>query len=459
MARSPQLIRNLFAILLNLALLWFSPGVMAQVLDDGFSDGGRGNGADPNDSAWYTLGVSGTALSIADDSAGIGSGNALKFTPSAAFQAFAANLPSSVTLADGDTVAFYFDWRFTGATNLNQASRLRFGLHNSGGTSVSSDNSSATANDLGYFAYTNPGLDSATGTGVQRETSGDTILMGSNVTAVGTSGSSINVGTSASTAALIITRIGSSLQVSVNLDGQTQFTGTDPSPVTYTFNEISICTGATSVPSPLVIDNAQVAYYPVLVNDEFTDAGRTNGTDSQDITWYYLGAPFSLGVVDDTAGIGSGNALQVYPSGTFQGMQGNTPWVHLADGDTLTLAFDWRFATANGLNEGSKLRFGLHYSGGTVATGDNIYGIYNNDPGYYSASNPGLVSATGTSILREPAGDGILSGSGNTVLGTPGASISAGTTKHSAKMIVSRSGTSIVISTSCLLYTSDAADE
>ncbi len=416
------------------------------ILDDGFTDGGRSNGTDALDANWYSIGVAGTGLTVVDDSAGIGSGNALKLTPTATFQGMVANLPSSVTLSDGDTVTLYFDWRFTGTTNLNQGARLRFGLYNSGGTLTAGDNvTTVRTNDTGYCGYTNPGLASSNSTSACREPSGDEITMGSNLVAIGTAGASINGGTIAHNAMISISRSGSTLNLTVSIGGQTAATATDTTPLTYTFDEIAFSNGGGSTPSPLILDNVQVDYSPQAVNDGFTDGGRTDGTDARDIAWYSLGSP-SLSVVDDSSGIGSGNALKMTSSATFQGMVGNAPWFHLGDGDSLTLLIDWRFSGTTGLNESNKLRFGLHNSEDTPASTDNAGSVFNDDVGYVMESNPGLSSGTGTTLFRELSGDAILGGTNLTAIGSTGTSVNSGTTKHTTTLTLRRSGTSLVYS-------------
>jgi len=427
----------LIKTLLLIALLqYISPPTYADfIADDGFTDGGRTSGTDALDCNWFT--ISNPTVAVVDDSAGIGFGNGLKITPTATYQGVVANLPSSVTLADGDSVTLSFDWRFTGTTNLNQSARFRFGIYNSGGTLTASDNNATIRlNDVGYLGATNPGVVSGTATTIGRETTGDEILSGTNFITLGSGGASINSGTIAHYGVMTIVRSGTTLGINVSIDGQPPATATDSAPVTYTFDEVGFHLGSTSIPSPLILDNVQLVRSIMFhgVNDSFTDGGRTDGTDPLDIAWHYTGAPFWLGVVNDSTGIGSGNALELQPSGSWQGMLGNAPWFHLGNGDSLTLSFDYRFTGSSNQNEANKLRFGILNDGGTTATADGMYNIGADDYGYLFATNPGLASGTGSVVYRSGT---------NPMASIAGASISSGTTKHTVTMTLQRSGTTM----------------
>jgi hypothetical protein len=230
-------------------------------LSDGFDDGSRtDNGTNPDDAAWYSTGVAGTAVTVVSDTV-IGSGNAIKLTPTSFGQGFVARLPGAITLSDGESIQLVFDWRFTGTTNLNQSGRLRFGLHNAGGTYTTADaNTTTRSNDVGYYGQTNPGLTGATSTTLMRETTGDEILGGVGTSTIGTAGASVNAGTTARTGYLTITRAGSTLVLSARIDGQAAATATDSSPLTYTFDQVafSIGLGNYTTSSPLVVDNVEV---------------------------------------------------------------------------------------------------------------------------------------------------------------------------------------------------------
>ncbi len=182
------------------------------------------------------------------------------------------------------------------------------------------------------------------------------------------------------------------------------------------------------------------------LNDGFTDGARTNGTDAADAAWYTMGTP-TVSIVDDTAGIGSGNALQLTPTSTGRGIIAGFPARTLADGDSITLTVNWRFAGTVGLNQANSLRYGIHSSNGTPTTAD---GTTQSDisKGYFVMTNPGAAGSN-TSLKRETGGSpGVLGGTDWSGLGTAGASVSAGTTKHSSAITITRSGSTLVVSTS-----------
>ena len=239
-------------------------GHAATVLSDGLTDGARtNNGADPLDTAWFTATVT-TPLTVVDDSAGIGNGNALSFANGgAAFKVIVGALPTAVTLANGESISLSFTFRWTGTTNLNTDARLRFGLFNDNGTPVAGDNG-ATADDFGYFAATNPGLDNAAKTSMSEEIAvvSDSILTGAGQTPFGVAGQSFNFGTTTGTALFTISRTGTTLNFSASINGGAAATGTDTTAQTFTFNEIGFSNGGGSAPSTLLLDNIVVEYVP-----------------------------------------------------------------------------------------------------------------------------------------------------------------------------------------------------
>lgn len=232
------------------------------LVDDGFTDGGRSNGADLLDAPWFTLGT--PSVSLADDSAGIGTGSALQLTATSTGRGLLAGIPPR-TLADGDSLTLFFDWRFTGTTGLNQSKNLRFGFHSSNGTATTADGNTTSDNDKGYFVGTNPGAAASTGTILHRENGNSPAILGGNdwVT-LGTAGTSVNAGTSPHLGALTVRRVGTALQVTSSIDNLPVATGTDNSPVTYTFDEVAVSLAGATLPSPMRIDNVQVDYSPAV---------------------------------------------------------------------------------------------------------------------------------------------------------------------------------------------------
>lgn len=421
------------------------------LVDEPFSDGGRTNGADTRDVAWFTIGAPGTALAVVDDTAGIGAGNALRLSPTNTSQGLVAMLPYLVTMADGEVLRLSFTYRFTGTSNLNLSARLRFGLYNSWGTPTASDaNTVVRKNDDGYYASTNPGSNNAAGTTLARESNGSELTMSGGATGIGGTGASVNGGTGAHVAVFTVTRSGNSMLVSAGIDGQTAATATDSEPVTTSFDEIAVSFGIGATPSPMLIDNVTVEYLRPGLGDGFDDGSRTdNVSDPDDTAWYSTGvAGSALSIVSDAV-IGSGNAIKLTATSNSQGFVGRLPGaISLNDGESINLVFDWRFTGTTNLNQAGRLRFGLYNAGGTHTVSDANTTTRGNDAGYYGQTNPGLASATSTSLVRETSGNELLGGTGAASIGTAGASVNGGTSAHTGYLTIVRAGSTLVMTAS-----------
>lgn len=142
-------------LLSSVSAIHAAPTILIQ---DGFADGARTNGADAADIAWF---YTNTTLPAVVADAGFASGQALnlgtvgglihgQFTPT--------------SLEVGESLTLSFNYRLSAALNAGDA--LRFGLFNTNGSPVTTDTngSSATNGYTGYMGYTNPNSSSATGT-------------------------------------------------------------------------------------------------------------------------------------------------------------------------------------------------------------------------------------------------------------------------------------------------------
>lgn len=185
------------------------------------------------------------------------------------------------------------------------------------------------------------------------------------------------------------------------------------------------------------------------IRDTFADGARTNGEEAADVAWYSLKvAGSALSIVNDNGpgGIGADKALKLTPTSWSQGVIGNLPApVTLQDGECLILNFQWRYTGTTNTNFPQRLRFGFFNAGGSLTTSDNNTTVRNNDHGYWAGTNPAAASAAGTGLMQETAGDEILSGTGLASIGTAGASVSGGTTGHTAMLKIARSGTTLVL--------------
>lgn len=162
--------------------------------------------------------------------------------------------------------------------------------------------------------------------------------------------------------------------------------------------------------------SAAPAHAATVFNDTF-DVGdpptrNDDAADPEDLQWYEDNDA-SLSVVDDAAGIGSANALNV-DNNRFTGQLGASFATQLlsAVGDALTLSFDFR-RLSSGTPSGSSpsFRFGLYDDGGSPLSGDSTGALSNtaDDNGYLVVLNVGPDS--NAAVFRETAGsNGILGG-------------------------------------------------
>ena len=160
---------NFLALFLTAMLLAVPGQANVIIVEDGFTDGDRTDGADPLDVAWYKVprdAVERGDLTLTvqnDDGApGIGSGNALAVTHELTGQrrGMLANFPE-VSLNVGNSISLAFDFRILNDPLTNSKEDFRFGLYNSNGTVVNSDqpNDDMAEDDVGYFIRASTGTE------------------------------------------------------------------------------------------------------------------------------------------------------------------------------------------------------------------------------------------------------------------------------------------------------------
>lgn len=119
---------------------------------DDFTDGNRDGWWKLNNDASYTL-------TVADDSAGIGSGNALFFNNTSTSIRRLITGFDTVTLGMDEHITLSFDLRLSAVVDTNKG--LRFGLYDDAGTPVDADysggNSGPAAYDKGYYVRLSTG--------------------------------------------------------------------------------------------------------------------------------------------------------------------------------------------------------------------------------------------------------------------------------------------------------------
>lgn len=140
-------------------------------------------GGDGNLVSLLARGNSGSSFAVVDDSAGIGSGNAIEFAPNRTTNSFAGFLFPQVDLASvDDYLTVSFDIRLN--ANVTSEQDFRFGVFNDGGTAAQTLNDQST-DDNGYFYTLDTEQSNGSGGGgteiirVVAESAGDTALSGS----------------------------------------------------------------------------------------------------------------------------------------------------------------------------------------------------------------------------------------------------------------------------------------
>jgi autotransporter-associated beta strand protein len=260
---------SLAALTVALIFLCSLPLCAATLVNDPFTDGNRSNatGGDIQGAVWYQSINTSSIVSVVDDSAGIGTGNALQMVPTSDFYRMLAFFPSTTLAGAGDTLKVTFDYRFTVVPD-NLGGGFRIGLCNSAGTKQTADGSPSTTgqtrnDDKNYGFDTNAGAAASNGTGVRYEDAGDDILGGSSPgtrNAFGGTGASVASGTTKHTGTLQLTRLpNGDLYVLGQVDNLAAATGTHAaaSVLTYTFDEFAFGFGPTH-PS-LLVDNVSIA--------------------------------------------------------------------------------------------------------------------------------------------------------------------------------------------------------
>lgn len=228
-----------------LALPWVvfaaaGAAVGAPIVNDTFSDNSLA-ASGTGEAAWFRRSANET-IAAADDSAGIGTGSALKLTTAAQTERPIIGTFPAATLgaAVGSQLVLGFDFRFTAAPG-NTADGFRFGLYNSNGTAVAADGSVNSDNDFGYQASIGTGTGS--GVDLSKETSNGNageLGTGTDRTSVKTvTASNVSISDQVKHSALFtLTRTAAGVDLSVSVDGVNRATGSNNTAPFVTFDEI-----------------------------------------------------------------------------------------------------------------------------------------------------------------------------------------------------------------------------
>jgi hypothetical protein len=251
------------------AALLGTPGAVraapVTALDDTFTDGGVGNGADSLDTAWFhAKGTSAVTLAVVDDSAGLGTGNALQLNNTGSNNRPIVGQFSPQTLSDGDSIVLNFDFRVVSSSQTAPDRPIRFGLYNDAGTWTTGNKGSTDVtydDDLGYLGRIDYGSATGNTMDLTRDDSA-TGIIGGTQTSIGVSTANTADRVTDALAhhmVMTLTRNGTSLNVSLKFDNQTAITGTDATPVGFTFNEVMLMTSSAAA-LDLRFDNVNVQY-------------------------------------------------------------------------------------------------------------------------------------------------------------------------------------------------------
>jgi hypothetical protein len=246
------------------------PALGATVLvNDPFTDGGRTNGTDPQDIAWWSVG-SGSSLTVSVDPVTTSSALNNQMGGFTRFVGFfdgpgGSNTPQS--LAVGDSIKLSADIRYVSVPgNVNNV--FRMGLGNSQGTRQANDffGSSPTFNDrvgdASYYVGLNFGAALPTVDAIYREVDTDgSPLAGPDVLPVGAFFDSALIDIAVHNVALTITRTASGVDIAYQFDNGTAITRTDTAQLTTAFDAIYFSKGNSA--TQFYVDNVNVTYTPI----------------------------------------------------------------------------------------------------------------------------------------------------------------------------------------------------
>ncbi|MDY0171054.1 MAG: PEP-CTERM sorting domain-containing protein [Thermoguttaceae bacterium] len=194
----------------------------------------------------------------------------------------------------------------------------------------------------------------------------------------------------------------------------------------------------------------------LIVADNFSRTDRTDAAGYQ-AAWFTARSDGTrLTIVEDSSGIGDGNALR-YDSAGFNAIV--APWTTAPGkdygridldipGNAVTLRFDFRMDADTSLqNQGNGFRFGILNNNGTQPTADNQGSAHSANTFGYGVGF-GVGGSASSTFLRDTYPDaGVLSGAGLQTFGGFTAGVS-GQDPHEAVLKITRKGTGVLLETS-----------
>jgi hypothetical protein len=245
---------------LLLAAAWL-PASAATIVSDSFDDGGRTNGTDPLDIAWFTN--SSTQMLTVE-------GNQLRITPTAASQGVVGSIPSGITLAVGEYVELTFSFRYGASSPNSSTNGFRFGLYNDMGQTMTADaatrdSANAGVNSVGYYGSISTGSPTTVANAFYRELGGTNGILTGDDRSSAVGSNTVNMGlndTDVHTAIMRITATATGVSLTGSIDGTTFATGNASAPnLDYlSFNQIAFSSNVTN--TSLYIDDVLLIHVP-----------------------------------------------------------------------------------------------------------------------------------------------------------------------------------------------------
>jgi hypothetical protein len=252
------------------------------IVSDGFGDGDRDNNGldsgaiatDPSDVGipWLlTDGTSSVNFKAIDDSAGIGTGNAVQLNNTASNNRPSVGHFVSQALSDGDKLILRFDARLVSSSPATSDRSIRFGLYRDtngdDGTVDHGSTGSVSVDDVGYNCRVDDGADVSNSTSLditRDDTATGTSIIQATTTSLGIS--STNAVDQMSDALshhfeLTLTRSGTGMLVSLQKDANTAISGTDATPTGFVYDEVALGVRSNAA-MDMRFDNIQVEFVP-----------------------------------------------------------------------------------------------------------------------------------------------------------------------------------------------------
>ncbi len=207
----------------------------------------------------------------------------------------------------------------------------------------------------------------------------------------------------------------------------------------------------------------------VLLNDTFSDNERATQSLTGSAEWAFSNS----GASNTNSSLSAATGALVYTSTTSSAQSATAYFttagspVTLADGQTITLTFDFSLSSIVNVDQG--LRFGIFNSNGTrFASGfsgtmqpfSNV-GVNGPTTGYLAYVNPGATSGTSTYSVREEFTGGATPFSSTLAVGTNNTAAYLGLvadTTYSAIFSITRSGADAVLSSTINGITQSGTD-